>query len=208
MNTFATARVAPEKAVFRPALPLCFQPGITEMRMATMTYREQIRHPNWQRKRLEVMQAADYSCENCGEKERTLNVHHRRYVKGRMVWEYERPDLVCLCEQCHIDEHELKELLDLLLAAGGVGALRDAIALLGGWMEGNLEIDDPALSDAARQVGSPLFDFAVFGTMLNQYPDTMLALLKSAAPQRLNPAQEAAVDRWKAFVKAMEESGL
>lgn len=30
----------------------------------------------------------------------------------------------------------------------------------------------------------------------------------SAAPQRLNPAQEAAVDRWKAFVEAMEESGL
>ena len=47
------ARVAPEKAVFRPALPMSFVPGITEIQMATMTYKEQLQHPNWQRKRLE-----------------------------------------------------------------------------------------------------------------------------------------------------------
>lgn len=31
--SFATARVAPEKAVFRPALPLAPMPGMTEMLM-------------------------------------------------------------------------------------------------------------------------------------------------------------------------------
>lgn len=176
--------------------------------MAKLSYGEQLKHPNWQRKRLEVMEAAGFNCENCGDKESTLNVHHRRYVKGRMVWEYDRPDLVCLCEQCHQAEHEERELLDMLLVAGGRGALRNAIGFLGGWLEGNLDLNDATLGEAARDVGGFTFDFAVLGTMLNQYPDTLMALLKAQQPTRLNPAQECVIERWQAFVSAMEKSGL
>lgn len=176
--------------------------------MTKLSYVEQLRHPNWQRKRLEVMGEAQFECENCGEKEATLNVHHRRYVKGRMVWEYERPELVCLCERCHQEEHEHREILDMLIVAGGSAAVRDAIGLLGGWLEGNLEIEDLSLAATAREIGGPLFDFAVFGSMLHQYPDTLLALLKAASPRHLNPAQENAIERWKDFVRALEKSGL
>lgn len=204
-----TARVAPEKAVFRPALPLCFlQPEFTgEHHMAKLTYGEQLKHPNWQRKRLEVMEAAGFECENCGDKDSTLNVHHRRYVKGRMVWEYDGPDLVCLCAQCHQDEHEERELLDLLLVAGGRMAVQNAIGLLGGWLDGNLDIE-PELADAAREVGGFAFDFGLFGTMLNHYPDSLLKMLQALPPVGMNPAQENAVDRWKEFVAALERSGL
>lgn len=177
--------------------------------MATkLTYGEQLKHPNWQRKRLEVMEAAEFQCENCGDKESTLNVHHRRYVKGRMVWEYERPDLVCLCYQCHMSEHELREVLDLLLAAGGANAIRCAIGLLGGWLDGNLDIDDQALSKEAQSIDGPMFDFGVFGSMLNHYPDTLVALLEVANPLRLNPVQEQAVERWKSFSETLKKSGL
>lgn len=206
---FCTPRLIPEKAVFRPALALHSSPEFTgEHHMAKLTYSEQLRHPNWQRRRLEVMKAAGFECENCGDKDSTLNVHHRRYVKGRMVWEYDRPDLVCLCEQCHQEEHEERALLDLLLVAGGRTAVQSAVGLLGGWLEGNLELDDISLGESARQVGGFTFDFGIFGTMLNQYPDALLALLKAAPPAQLNPAQQVAILRWQEFVAALEKGGL
>ncbi len=80
--------------------------------MKKMTYTEQLQHPNWQRKRLEVMEAAEFSCELCGDKENMLNVHHKRYVKGRMAWEYESSELQCLCRDCHTKSHKNKDFLD------------------------------------------------------------------------------------------------
>lgn len=110
------ARLATEKAVFRPALPSCFLPGITEMQMTKLTYAEQIKSPNWQRKRLEVLESANWECESCGAKDITLNVHHKQYVKGRLYWEYERHELECLCEECHKAHHQAQDGLRQLLA--------------------------------------------------------------------------------------------
>lgn len=84
-----------------------------------MTYAEQLKHPNWQRRRLEVLENADFSCENCGVKDKTLHVHHRRYLKGLMVWEYDDEDLACLCDGCHADLHDKKTLSTDLLAKYG-----------------------------------------------------------------------------------------
>lgn len=124
------ARVAPEKAVFRPALPMLLQPGLNGTDMTKLTYGEQLRHPNWQRKRLEMLEAAGWQCSNCGGKETTLHVHHKQYIKGRMAWEYSEHELAVLCEPCHEDEHaladELKEFLTL------VGS-RQALAVLYGY---------------------------------------------------------------------------
>lgn len=89
MIEFRAARVAPEKAVFRPALPLRSLPGSIGRTMLKMAYRDQLLHPNWQRKRLEMLEAAGWECTSCGGAEKTLHVHHKRYVKGRMAWEYE-----------------------------------------------------------------------------------------------------------------------
>jgi hypothetical protein len=124
------ARVAPEKAVFRPALPMLLQPGLNGTDMTKLTYGEQLRHPNWQRKRLEMLEAADWQCENCGEKEITLHVHHKRYIKGRMAWEYEAAELAVLCDPCHEDEHHLTDELKAFLALVGV---RQALAVLYGY---------------------------------------------------------------------------
>lgn len=128
---FHAARVAPEKAVFRPALPLCSLPGITEMQMTTkMTFAEQIKHPNWQRKRLEVLDDAGFECENCGEKDVTLNVHHKQYIKGRMYWEYQRHELECLCAVCHKDHHAAQDGFKEVMAEVNQ---QDAFALLCGF---------------------------------------------------------------------------
>lgn len=63
-------------------------------------YIEKLRDPRWQKRRLEVFEAAKFSCECCGDTKRTLHVHHLRYVKCE-PWEAKDEDLECLCEVCH-----------------------------------------------------------------------------------------------------------
>lgn len=81
-----------------------------------MTYFQQIKHPNWQRKRLEVLEENNFECINCGAKDQELHVHHPYYRKGAMVWEYESSELQCLCHKCHKDAHELDERIKKALA--------------------------------------------------------------------------------------------
>lgn len=73
------------------------------------TYSELLRDPRWQRKRLEVLQREDFTCEDCGAKDKTLNVHHDKYRPGAAPWEYDASELRCLCEDCHAKEHALLE---------------------------------------------------------------------------------------------------
>ena len=50
---------------------------------ADKSWFEMLRDPRWQKKRLEVMQLAVFNCEDCGASDKTLNVHHSYYEKGR-----------------------------------------------------------------------------------------------------------------------------
>ena len=51
--------------------------------------------------RLEVMERDNFTCLDCGATDRTLNVHHTYYLKGRSPWDYEPESLRTLCETCH-----------------------------------------------------------------------------------------------------------
>jgi hypothetical protein len=68
--------------------------------------KENYRRPEWQRKRLEIMDRDGFACQNCGDKDAFLNVHHRYYVAGRMPWEYPAFALITLCECCHQKNHQ------------------------------------------------------------------------------------------------------
>jgi hypothetical protein len=70
------------------------------------SYSELLRHPNWQRKRLEVMERAQFQCEACGDNSTTLNVHHSYYEKGAMPWDYPLDSLHCYCQPCHQENHD------------------------------------------------------------------------------------------------------
>jgi hypothetical protein len=61
----------------------------------------QIKDPRWLRKRLEVFQAHNFTCEQCGFADQTLHAHHKRYIWGNDYWDYDLDDLACLCEECH-----------------------------------------------------------------------------------------------------------
>lgn len=129
-----TPRLIPEKAVIRPALVLSFLPGLNGTDMTKMSYSDQLKHPNWQRKRLEVLESAGWCCQRCRAGEVTLHVHHRAYVKGRMAWEYEGSELEALCKDCHEGEHADQEIFatlgPLLQGAGHGGAERAFVSAL------------------------------------------------------------------------------
>jgi hypothetical protein len=35
-----------------------------------------------------------------------LQVHHKKYIKDLMIWEYQDTDLITLCKSCHIETHK------------------------------------------------------------------------------------------------------
>lgn len=71
-----------------------------------MDYKEQIQHPNWQKKRLEIMMRDNWKCRRCGKTNIALHVHHLYYIKGLLIWEYDNEGLVTLCKSCHKAIHE------------------------------------------------------------------------------------------------------
>ena len=100
--------------------------------MAKKTYSEQYRSPKWQKKRLEVMELAGFECVACGSKDKTLNVHHLVYHKGREVWDYENGELQVLCEECHETRHAYQKYL-----AYGLGQLtNEEMAQVVGYADG------------------------------------------------------------------------
>jgi 5-methylcytosine-specific restriction endonuclease McrA len=78
---------------------------------STVSFFAKYKDPRWQRKRLEVMEASDFKCENCGANNKTLNVHHKSYKKNHAPWDYENEELECLCEDCHSYKHDIKNRL-------------------------------------------------------------------------------------------------
>lgn len=74
-------------------------------------YAQKLQDPRWQRKRLEVMQAADWKCVICGDKDEELNVHHPAYSANCEPWDYPRAQLECLCKTCHTIQHLPKDKL-------------------------------------------------------------------------------------------------
>lgn len=93
-------------------------------------YYELLKHPNWQRKRLEVLSRENFSCESCGQTDDTLHVHHTVYRKGFKPWEYEAATLRCLCENCHKEWHRLKSEIDECIGLIGINQLSMALGAI------------------------------------------------------------------------------
>jgi formate-dependent nitrite reductase cytochrome c552 subunit len=75
--------------------------------MKKMSYQEQLSHPEWKTFRLEVFDANNNTCEECGSTDPPFHAHHIKYIKGRKAWEYGLIDMRCLCAGCHTTSHDL-----------------------------------------------------------------------------------------------------
>lgn len=66
-----------------------------------MSKMDEYKHPQWQKMRLEALSLHRFTCQRCLDNQKTLNVHHKRYPKGKKIWECDISDLSVLCEDCH-----------------------------------------------------------------------------------------------------------
>lgn len=97
-------------------------------------YYELLKDPRWQKKRLEVLETANWKCESCDSGERTLHVHHMYYERGAKPWEYPANALRCLCEDCHFRiQDEQAEIARLIsgLHVQDLGYVKGFAAALG-----------------------------------------------------------------------------
>lgn len=78
--------------------------------MSKKSYAEKLKDPRWQKRRLEIMQRDNWTCVACGDKDSTLNVHHKYYDDdAEGPWDYSDYALVTLCEKCHGIHHDLPD---------------------------------------------------------------------------------------------------
>lgn len=73
--------------------------------VSNLSWKEQYLHPNWQKMRLIILNRDGFKCVNCSAKDKTLHVHHLKYLMGKFIWEVPKWYLVTLCEDCHSVEH-------------------------------------------------------------------------------------------------------
>jgi hypothetical protein len=82
------------------------------------TYQRLLQHPNWQKKRVEILKRDDFTCQDCGKTNIELHVHHLKY-NDKEPWTVPNEWLVTLCDTCHTAEHAFRctfesELLNAL----------------------------------------------------------------------------------------------
>lgn len=125
--------------------------------MSQKTYYEKLKDPRWQKKRLEVMEKAEFRCSLCMDDTSTLNVHHKEYFKGKEPWDYEAEQLVCLCEDCHANIHEEIDILKWVCSYAlldGPNSREELAVLLAGYMG----IDKEKIFSLMPMGGDPYFE--------------------------------------------------
>lgn len=64
-----------------------------------MTYKEKLTDPRWQKKRLEILERDNFTCQLCKSQKKTLTIHHFSYSKN--PWDVQNQSLLTLCFDCH-----------------------------------------------------------------------------------------------------------
>lgn len=104
------------------------------------TYFEKLRDPRWQKKRLEILERDNFTCQACQTKEKTLSIHHKYYDFKIEPWDYDNKTLITLCDRCHTEMDgvrkslihsmgylTLSELIDLDIMVMGMDGLYERI---------------------------------------------------------------------------------
>ena len=174
---------------------------------------QKYKDPRWQKRRLEIMGLASWSCDNCGDKEATLNVHHKLYRKGADPWDYPDEHLECLCESCHEAKHATKTLLNQILASSNVDQ-NDLTGLISGWLDANVDAD-PGYSESGRQC-SPVFyeiglaaaaiEFAVFTNATSQPARDIVRQVFNG--KRCSPTIRRSIEAWDEEGASHKDTGM
>lgn len=82
------------------------------------SYSDALQDPRWQKRRLEILSAADWACEDCGRKDRAFDIHHNFYIRAfrNQPWRYENDLVMALCKPCHKFRQDFEEALFIAIA--------------------------------------------------------------------------------------------
>jgi hypothetical protein len=75
------------------------------MNRSKTKYSDLLKLPEWQKKRLEILQRDSFRCVRCNNARISLHVHHKFYQKGKSPWDYPDYNFETLCEVCHATAH-------------------------------------------------------------------------------------------------------
>lgn len=67
-------------------------------------YKDQLNDPRWHYVKNRVLERDKWQCKKC-RSEHNLQVHHLKYLKGFMAWDYNDSYLTTLCDSCHQKAH-------------------------------------------------------------------------------------------------------
>lgn len=70
-------------------------------------YTDSLKDPRWQKKRLEVFNRDNFTCQMCNSTTNTLVVHHFKY--NGEPWDIDSKHLLTICESCHAEEHKFRQ---------------------------------------------------------------------------------------------------
>lgn len=81
-----------------------------------MAYTDQLAHPSWQKRRLQIFERDKWPCQasDCRSTTKFLNVHHIEYFDNKKAWEYPDELLITLCQDCHEKENNRGSLEKIL----------------------------------------------------------------------------------------------
>lgn len=106
--------------------------------MKKIDYKEQIKSPKWQKKRLEILNRDNFTCQMCGDTNSTLHVHHTIYIPGKNIWDYNDLQLITLCDKCHSKEHYSEEydmvISNAITEARKIGLTRFELCMILRWL--------------------------------------------------------------------------
>lgn len=102
--------------------------------------------PQWQRKRLEVLNRDSFECTNCGSTDKTLHVDHAYYERGADPWEYPSESLKTLCDDCHKEFGERRKVLQKELSSGDLSTINTLIGVVRG-IRGSREMEEIYVDD-------------------------------------------------------------
>lgn len=97
------------------------------------SYSELLRDERWQRKRQNVKEKANNTCQDCGSRKK-LEVHHCYYKYGLDPWQYPIDSLRCLCSKCH----ELRGNIEMVLRARLADLTTIELGLISNLVEGGM----------------------------------------------------------------------
>lgn len=77
-------------------------------------YAELLKTDEWKNKRFSIMKRDNFTCQHCRSK-KEIQVHHKKYIKGKLPWEVPNKYLITLCKVCHQKQHDGKHISQFVL---------------------------------------------------------------------------------------------